>query len=166
MKETYIKQQLVLILFIIFSNSSPAQNFLQDSLSFITHQHTPIDILSGSGDDSIVCYKSTHRDIYLLITGLIIIIALIAIKLLLLNKKTNKILQNQNVIIAEKNKDITDSINYAKRLQNAILPSKEMLSRILPEHFVLYHPKDIVSGDFYWASQQENKILLAAVDCT
>jgi serine phosphatase RsbU (regulator of sigma subunit) len=94
------------------------------------------------------------------------VIALIAIKLLLLNKRTTKILQKQNIIIEEKNKDITDSINYAKRLQNAILPSNEMVNKILPEHFILYQPKDIVSGDFYWVSAHENKILVAAIDCT
>lgn len=166
MKLFFYKKAGLLLLFLSFSTVNYAQHFLQDSLSAITHDHTPWEILSGSGNDSIVCYKSTHRDIYLLVTGLVIIIALIAIKLLLLNKRTNKMLQKQNVIIEEKNKDITDSINYAKRLQNAILPSKEAVNRILPEHFILYQPKDIVSGDFYWVSQHDNKSLFAAVDCT
>ncbi|MGQ0827022.1 MAG: PP2C family protein-serine/threonine phosphatase [Bacteroidota bacterium] len=166
MKLFFYKKKSLLFLFLVFSNNNYSQNFLQDSLELITHKHTPWEILSGSGDDSIVCYKSTHRDIYLLITGLIIVIALIAIKLLLLNKRTNKILQKQNTIIEEKNKDITDSINYAKRLQNAILPPKDTVNKILPEHFILYQPKDIVSGDFYWISSHENKILVAAVDCT
>ncbi len=160
------KKLLFLTLFLTYGTINYAQNFLQDSLAFISHHHTPFDILSGSGRDSIVCYKQTHRNIYLLVTGLIILIALIAIKLLLLNKKTTKILQKQNMIIEEKNKDIMDSINYAKRLQNAILPAQEMVNKILPEHFILYEPKDIVSGDFYWVSAHENKILVAAIDCT
>ncbi|MCE9538115.1 MAG: SpoIIE family protein phosphatase [Bacteroidetes bacterium] len=155
-----------LFIAIFFTESTRAQNFLQDSLSTITHQHTPWQILSGSGEDSIVCYKSSHRNVYFLITALIIVIALIAIKLLLLNKKTTKILKKQNLIIEEKNKNITDSINYAKRLQNAILPSVEMIDKILPEYFILYQPKDIVSGDFYWVSHRESKIIVAAIDCT
>jgi serine phosphatase RsbU (regulator of sigma subunit) len=158
----------LIILFIILVDAEciQAQSFLEDSLSTITHQHTPWQILSGSGDDSIVCYKSSHRNVYFLITALIIVIALIAIKLLLLNKRTTKILKKQNLIIEEKNKNITDSINYAKRLQNAILPSVEMTDKILPEYFILYIPKDIVSGDFYWVSHRENKIIVAAIDCT
>jgi serine phosphatase RsbU (regulator of sigma subunit) len=155
-----------LFIFVFFVENIQAQRFLQDSLSNITHHHTPWQILSGSGDDSIVCYKSTHRDIYFVITGLIIIIALIAIKLLLLNKRTTKILKNQNRIIEEKNKNITDSINYAKRLQNVILPSNEMINKILQEYFIVYQPKDIVSGDFYWVSHHNNRIIIAAIDCT
>jgi serine phosphatase RsbU (regulator of sigma subunit) len=68
--------------------------------------------------------------------------------------------------IEEKNKNILDSINYAKRIQQAILPSNEEIKTILPDSFVLYKPKDIVSGDFYWVAKKENKIVVAAVDCT
>jgi len=155
-----------LFMTLFFISALQAQSFTQDSLALITHHHTPWQILSGSGDESIVCYKSTHRNIYFLVTVLIIVIALIAIKLLLLNKKTTKALKKQNLIIEEKNKNITDSINYAKRLQNAILPSIEMINKILPEYFILYQPKDIVSGDFYWVSHHGNKIIIAAIDCT
>jgi len=69
-------------------------------------------------------------------------------------------------IIKEKNKDITDSIKYAKRIQEAILPPDKLVKQCLPESFVLYKPKDIVSGDFYWIENAGDKILVAAVDCT
>jgi serine phosphatase RsbU (regulator of sigma subunit) len=68
--------------------------------------------------------------------------------------------------VAFKNKEITDSIKYAKRLQEAILPSAEFVTKLFPESFILYKPKDIVSGDFYWFEQWGNKKLFAAVDCT
>ncbi|RLD38412.1 MAG: hypothetical protein DRI74_03915 [Bacteroidetes bacterium] len=68
--------------------------------------------------------------------------------------------------LAEKNKEILDSINYAKRIQTAILPPDKLIKRYLPESFVLYKPKDIVAGDFYWLEQKHNKILFAAADCT
>lgn len=70
--------------------------------------------------------------------------------------------------IRQKNKDITDSIHYAKRIQQSILPSNEKIRIHLPEHFIFYQPKDIVSGDFYWMESVENdtKIIVAAVDCT
>jgi serine phosphatase RsbU (regulator of sigma subunit) len=65
-----------------------------------------------------------------------------------------------------KNKNITDSINYAKNIQTALLPRHELLDAILPEHFILLKPRDIVSGDFYWFSYIENLSVFAAVDCT
>jgi two-component system, sensor histidine kinase LadS len=68
--------------------------------------------------------------------------------------------------INKKNKDITDSITYAKRLQEAILPDERFAEMILKEHFILYLPKAIVSGDFYWIHQKGNLSMFAAVDCT
>jgi ligand-binding sensor domain-containing protein/serine phosphatase RsbU (regulator of sigma subunit) len=65
-----------------------------------------------------------------------------------------------------KNKNITDSLNYAKRIQQALFPSEVKLKSLLPNSFVLYKPKDIVSGDFYWVAENENRIYIAAVDCT
>lgn len=65
-----------------------------------------------------------------------------------------------------KNKDITDSIHYAKRIQNAILPPDASIKQALGESFVLYKPKDIVSGDFYWLEKWGNQTFIAAVDCT
>ncbi len=62
--------------------------------------------------------------------------------------------------------EITDSIRYAKRIQNAALPSDDFLNENLPEHFILFKPKDIVSGDFYWSARSGNKIVITAADCT
>jgi ligand-binding sensor domain-containing protein/serine phosphatase RsbU (regulator of sigma subunit) len=64
------------------------------------------------------------------------------------------------------NKNITGSIKYAKRIQDAMLPNDEHLNSILPEHFILYKPRDIVSGDYYWATKKEDHLIVAAVDCT
>lgn len=68
--------------------------------------------------------------------------------------------------IDEKNKDITDSIHYAKRIQEAILPSDLLFRQLLPESFVFYKPKAIVSGDFYWLEQWGHQTFIAAADCT
>lgn len=75
-------------------------------------------------------------------------------------------LEAQNAELAHRNKYITDSINYAKRIQNAILPSPEVLERLFPEHFLIFLPKDIVSGDFYWLSEINGKKIFAVIDCT
>ncbi len=158
---------LALLLFLLLiSVNNFGQSFLSDSAATTEHHHTPWYILSGNGSDEFVCYKQAHRNMYLIVTGLIIGIAVVSLKLLRTNRKNNKILKVQNEIIEEKNKDITDSINYAKRLQTAILPPKDFVNSVLPEHFIIYQPKDIVSGDFYWVSHHESKIMLAAIDCT
>ena len=68
--------------------------------------------------------------------------------------------------IQNKNKKIADSINYAKRIQNAILPNNNVINRILPDSFILYKPKDVVSGDFPWYVKIGDEIFMAAVDCT
>jgi len=62
--------------------------------------------------------------------------------------------------------NITDSIHYASRIQNALLPPTDELNRLLPSYFILNKPKDIVSGDYYWVSTKDNKVLLALADCT
>ena len=65
-----------------------------------------------------------------------------------------------------KNSEITSSIRYARRIQESILPAKEQVDKTLKDHFILYKPKDIVSGDFYWVGKANGKALVAAVDCT
>jgi two-component system, sensor histidine kinase LadS len=81
-------------------------------------------------------------------------------------ERTSEI-QHQKAVIEEKNKDILDSIHYAKRIQGALLASDMLLQKNLPEYFILYRPKDIVSGDFYWANEMEDgSFLLLTGDCT
>ena len=82
-----------------------------------------------------------------------------------LNQAKNKIgkaLEELN----DKNEDLLSSIHYAKLIQNAILPSEERFKKVLPGSFVFHRPRDIVSGDFYWLQEYDDKILVAAVDCT
>jgi serine phosphatase RsbU (regulator of sigma subunit) len=74
--------------------------------------------------------------------------------------------ENQKKIIEEKNKDITDSINYSKRIQQAKLPRAEEILASLPQSFVLFKPKDIVSGDFYYFHKKDQLVFIAAADCT
>jgi serine phosphatase RsbU (regulator of sigma subunit) len=81
------------------------------------------------------------------------------------NERTEE-LAGKNAELAEKNKDITDSIRYAKRIQEAILPLDTTIKSHLPNSFIFAKPKDIVSGDFYWVDKKDDQILFAAVDCT
>lgn len=75
-------------------------------------------------------------------------------------------IQAQAKIIEEKNKDITDSIQYARKIQTSILPPLSLVKEVLPESFVLYMTKDIVSGDFYWFVKKDHFSLIASIDCT
>jgi serine phosphatase RsbU (regulator of sigma subunit) len=78
----------------------------------------------------------------------------------------NSSLQKAYLEIEEQKKHIEDSIHYARRIQNAILPPDDFVETLLVDSFVLYKPKDIVSGDFYWMAQKDGKAIVAAVDCT
>lgn len=75
-------------------------------------------------------------------------------------------IERQRLKLADLYKDVTDSIRYAKRLQYSILPPQDVIEKVCPNSFVLFKPKDIVSGDFYWFFQTEDKSLVSAVDCT
>jgi len=123
--------------------------------------------------DSVELEKKSEQQKMLLI-GLVLALTLVVYVAYSLNqkKKVNKLLNNQNQeisiknkIIEEKNKDITDSINYAQRIQNAILPEITILQNYY-KSFVYYQPKDIVSGDFYWIKEVGKKIYFSVVDCT
>jgi serine phosphatase RsbU (regulator of sigma subunit) len=72
----------------------------------------------------------------------------------------------QNVKLAAQKKEITDSIYYAERIQRAILPHTERIAAKITDYFILFQPKDIVSGDFYWLAENGKKIIITAVDCT
>jgi serine phosphatase RsbU (regulator of sigma subunit) len=75
-------------------------------------------------------------------------------------------LESQNAILEIKHKSITDSLIYAQRIQEALLPSEDYFRGYFRESFIFYKPKDIVSGDFYWIEEKEGKIFIAAADCT
>lgn len=74
--------------------------------------------------------------------------------------------ERQSRKVVELYKNVTDSIRYAKRLQESILPPDKRIKELLPRSFVYYRPKDIVSGDFYWIEKVDDKVIFAAVDCT
>lgn len=74
--------------------------------------------------------------------------------------------QEQKHIVEEKQREILDSIHYAKKIQEALLGEEEHVSEHLPNHFILFKPKDIISGDFYWSQEKQRHLYIAAADCT
>jgi serine phosphatase RsbU (regulator of sigma subunit) len=81
-------------------------------------------------------------------------------------QEMNSQISEQKAIIDGKNKDITDSIQYAKRIQQAILPHEQDVNTLLKESFIFYKPKDIISGDIYWVHEHGDQVFLAVIDCT
>ncbi|MGP8217560.1 MAG: tetratricopeptide repeat protein [Bacteroidia bacterium] len=96
----------------------------------------------------------------------IAVIAIVILRSLRITRKQKLIIEEQKELVDEKQKDIIDSINYAQRIQAALLKEEERVSMHLPDHFILFKPKDIVSGDFHWMIEKGEYFYVAAVDCT
>ena len=112
--------------------------------------------------------------------GLVVIFLLFVFNRLIITRKQKGLIEQQKAEVEqqkevvelahdeleEKNQEIMDSIIYAKRIQSAILPPAKLVKEYLQESFILYKPKDVVAGDFYWMEQKNGKVLFAAADCT
>ena len=119
--------------------------------------------------------KNNTIKIYAALGGILLLLGLVffIFRGLRQKSKDNKALEQMNSIISDKSKiveaqhkDITDSIKYAERIQTAILPPDKLWKQILPNSFVYYRPKDILSGDFYWVEETKTHVYIAAADCT
>ncbi len=108
----------------------------------------------------------------LFLYGAIVIVIVIGGFLLLVFRQNNQIkkayqlLEERNTLISKQKEEITDSIHYASRIQRAVLPQTKMLEKNLNDFFILWRPRDIVSGDFYWFTEHQNKLIIVTADCT
>lgn len=116
--------------------------------------------------DTRIVLEETNR-IYLIsgisLAAMVIVLVVFAIRRV---RSAKKEIEFQKQLIEEKTHEITDSINYAKRLQTAILPTSTAIDKFFQSSFVLYQPKDIVAGDFYWMEEMDDGVLYAVADCT
>ena len=112
--------------------------------------------------------KQQRATIYFFIFVIFVVIAfiLMLIRQNAARKKANTELERKNKLITEQKKEITDSIQYASRIQTAILPPVELINKYLPQNFFIYRPRDIVSGDFYWLTENNNRVIVMIADCT
>jgi serine phosphatase RsbU (regulator of sigma subunit) len=114
--------------------------------------------------------ENTKQKVMIVASAVALVMALIAVFFIYrsfrLNKRNAMQLTFKNKLIEEKNKEITDSINYARLIQASLLAPEAMLKENLKNYFILYKPKDIVSGDFYWGAEDKNGFTIACVDCT
>jgi serine phosphatase RsbU (regulator of sigma subunit)/lipopolysaccharide biosynthesis regulator YciM len=98
--------------------------------------------------------------------GIVLLLSFFLVSVNTAKRKANYRLEEQNKIIAEKNKDITDSITYALRIQQSVMPDERILQKAVSDYFILNKPRDIVSGDFFWLAQKEDRTYIAVADCT
>ncbi len=106
------------------------------------------------------------RNTFMVAFGLTLILAFFIYRGFRQNQNANKIINMQKQVVEQKQKEILDSIHYAQKIQKGLLASEKLLLKNLPEHFILYKPKDIVSGDFYWATMKNGRFYLAVCDST
>jgi len=121
-------------------------------------------------DSRIKALELNRNKLWMIVLVVVILLAIVLAALFYnrykLKQRANRLLEHRNSEITLQKKEITDSINYAKRIQESILPPAEAWHRMLPDSFIFYRPKDIVSGDFYWIEQKGDVVCFAAVDCT
>lgn len=110
--------------------------------------------------------NAQQRLYFIIILGLTAIFLFLLYRRLHETRKQKEIINQQKMVVEQKQKEVLDSIAYAKHLQQTILPTSDQLSKSFKNHFCFYQPKDIVSGDFYWLKESEQGILLALGDCT
>lgn len=144
------------------------KKILQDSLERV--QQKELDDLAHKTE--LDQQKNTQ---YILISGVgfMVVLALILFRGMNRKKKASLIISQQKLEVEQQkdeiesqHQEIRDSIKYAKRIQSAILPPKKLVEKCLPDSFILYKPKDVVAGDFYWLQEINGKIVFAAADCT
>lgn len=103
-----------------------------------------------------------------LIIGIVLITIMLGVAMYAFveKRKSNLLISEQKKLVDEKQKEILDSIHYAKRIQNALIAHKDFIDANIPQHFIYFNPKDIVSGDFYWATKKDDHFYLAVCDST
>jgi serine phosphatase RsbU (regulator of sigma subunit)/TPR repeat protein len=116
--------------------------------------------------DIVIKQQKTQRIVLYLVISLLIIVILFVYFGYRNKNKVNEQLEIQKELLAQKNKDITMSLHYAKRIQDNFFTRKTKLMELVKEAFVLFQPKDIISGDFYWFAKMKGKTIVAVVDCT
>ncbi len=149
----------------------------KERLDQITEMQVKYETEATEKENALLMAESELADTRLRQTRIILTITIIAIVIFLimvvqlirannLKKKANLELAQKNTLITEQKKEITDSIQYASRIQNAMLPPGDYLDTLLPERFIIFKPRDIVSGDFYYITEKDGKVICVVADCT
>ena len=158
-------------------NEENTKKTVRLEMNYIFQKKEAADSLREADEKKIVAIQlqqeKTQR--FALYGGLALVLVFAAFMMhrFMVSQKQKKIIEAQKMevehqkeLVVEKQKEVMDSILYAQRIQRALLASDGLLKQNLPDHFIVYEPKDIVSGDFYWATRNHNKFYLATADST
>jgi len=156
------------------TNEKNTKKILSEKMTFEFDKKQAIEKAEQDKKDAITLVDKKRQEFTIIAVSIGLLLVMLFSGLLFsrfrLTQKQKKIIERQKGLVEEKQKEILDSITYAKRLQDAILPPLSTIKKCFPESFVLYKPKDIVAGDFYWMESIEGTngpaTLIAACDCT
>lgn len=151
-------------------NEDKSKEILRDQMNFEFEKKSAVDQAKANEE---LARQKVIRNGFFAGGLLLLVIAAISLRAYRMKKRSGEIIarqkmevENQKLLVEEKQQEIIDSINYAKRIQSAILPTETEIENQFRESFVLFLPKDIVSGDFYWMAKTKEFTFIAAVDCT
>jgi tetratricopeptide (TPR) repeat protein len=158
-------------------NEDNTKKILESQMQYEYDKKEALAMIEQEKKDALM-YKDKQRQqviIFSTIAGLVLVLVFLIFvyNRLQHSKKQNKVIENQKKevesqknIVESKNHEITQSIQYAQKIQSALLPNEEIFRRFLPDSFIIFKPKDIVSGDFYWLSDREDYVFYATADST
>ena len=151
-------------------NEETRKKTIQSQMTFDFEKKEDATKAEQDKKDAVAAEEKQKQKIVLILVSCVLLLVFVfagfVFRSLRVTRKQKHIIELQKHIVEEHQKEITDSIHYAKRIQYALLASDDLLQKHLPEHFVLFKPKDIVSGDFYWATEYNNSFYLAVCDST
>ncbi len=176
-KEALQMNELFMLMRDSVNNLQLKKMSIQKQFQYEYDKKVTADSVKISEEKKLVAVQLKHEKIQRFVLyaglGLAVIFALFILNRFQVTKKQKKLIeikevetQYQKQLVEVKQKEILDSIAYAKRLQNAILPPQEYINENLPDNFVFYKPKDIVAGDFYWMELVDGIIFIASADST
>ncbi len=152
------------------NNEARTREINRQMLQFDYDKRVAADSIQAVEDKRVVDikFKGEQNLRYALYGGLALVLIFTAFLFnrFRVTRQQKAIIENQKIIVEEKQKEVIDSITYAKRLQDAILPSDKLWNEHLPDSFIFYKPKDIVAGDFYFLERKADLLIFAAADCT
>tara|TARA_B100000508_G_scaffold137355_2_gene131754 strand:- start:43769 stop:46123 length:2355 start_codon:yes stop_codon:yes gene_type:complete len=137
---------------------------IADSIAFA--KQNELNELMIKQQESELQTQRTLQIALVVILVLILVFAIFMFNRFRVTHRQKNTIERQKRVVDEKNREISDSINYAKRIQEAILPSRYIFNEVMSNGFVVFKPKDVVSGDFYWIEESHGMMYIAAADCT
>ena len=154
-------------LYIVMRDSVKNQNnekaLIQQNAKYQYEKEKTID---DAERDKLIALKQKEKEKQTIISYGAVLGLLLAVGFAFFVFSRLKITRKQKLLIEAQKGEIVDSITYAKRIQKAILPTPELVSKLLPDSFIYYKPKDIIAGDFYWVEKVGDKVFFAVADCT